>query len=215
MIAANPTGMLIQKIDRHPAVETRNPPTMGPSAMEMPTTAPQTPTACARSRGIGEGVRDDGHGNRVEHGPPDRLEHAEHNEETQAGSQAAEQRPGSEDREADDERAPPSKPISRRARQHQEAGQDEGVGIHHPLQARDRCMQLAPDGREGDVHDGHIESDDEQAHGADEQDPDSPVAAQLVDGHSSAGWRGAARPVCCVCITITTVAVLPPTSRGP
>ena len=27
------------------------PPTIGPSAIEMPNTAPQTPTACARSRG--------------------------------------------------------------------------------------------------------------------------------------------------------------------
>ena len=62
--------------------------------------------------------------------------------------------------------------------------------------------------REGDVHDGHVEADDEQAHGADEQDPDSPVPAQLVDGHSSAGWPGGAGRVCCVFITITTVAVL-------
>ena len=43
--------MLIQKIDRHPAEVTRSPPTIGPSAMEIPTTAPQTPTAWARSRG--------------------------------------------------------------------------------------------------------------------------------------------------------------------
>ena len=50
-IAASPTGRLIQKIDRQPTEETSVPPTIGPSAIEMPNTAPQTPTACARSRG--------------------------------------------------------------------------------------------------------------------------------------------------------------------
>ena len=43
--------MLIQKIDRQPSEETSAPPTIGPSAIEIPNTAPQTPTACARSRG--------------------------------------------------------------------------------------------------------------------------------------------------------------------
>ena len=37
--------MLIKKIDRQPTEETSAPPTIGPSAMEMPNTAPQTPTA--------------------------------------------------------------------------------------------------------------------------------------------------------------------------
>ena len=43
--------MLIQKIERQPTAATSAPPTIGPSAIEMPNTAPQTPTACARSRG--------------------------------------------------------------------------------------------------------------------------------------------------------------------
>ena len=42
---------MIKKIDRQPSEETSVPPTIGPSAIEMPNTAPQTPTACARSRG--------------------------------------------------------------------------------------------------------------------------------------------------------------------
>ena len=50
-IAASAIGMLSQKIDRQPTEETSAPPTIGPSAIEMPNTAPQTPTACARSRG--------------------------------------------------------------------------------------------------------------------------------------------------------------------
>ena len=48
-MAASPTGRLIQKMERHPTVPTRRPPTTGPSAMLTPTTAAHTPTACARS----------------------------------------------------------------------------------------------------------------------------------------------------------------------
>ncbi len=49
--AARPTGTLIQKIERQPTESTSNPPTSGPAAIEMPTTAPHTPMARARSRG--------------------------------------------------------------------------------------------------------------------------------------------------------------------
>jgi hypothetical protein len=31
-------------------------------------------------------------------------------------------------------------------------------------------MQVSPDGRQGDVHDGDVEPDDEEAEAADEQD---------------------------------------------
>ena len=41
----------MKKIDRHPTDVTSTPPTTGPRAMETPTTAPQMPTAWARSRG--------------------------------------------------------------------------------------------------------------------------------------------------------------------
>ena len=43
--------MLSQKIARHPIADTSAPPTIGPSAIEIPNTAPHTPTAWARSRG--------------------------------------------------------------------------------------------------------------------------------------------------------------------
>ena len=45
MIAARPSGMFIRKIHFQPAEETSAPPTIGPSAIEAPNTAPQTPTA--------------------------------------------------------------------------------------------------------------------------------------------------------------------------
>ena len=42
---------MIQKIERQPTESTSTPPTIGPAAIEMPTTAPHTPIARARSRG--------------------------------------------------------------------------------------------------------------------------------------------------------------------
>ena len=49
-MAAIPIGMLTQKMPRHPTVATSTPPSTGPSAMLRPNTAPQTPSARARSR---------------------------------------------------------------------------------------------------------------------------------------------------------------------
>ena len=51
MIAARPSGTFIRKIHSQPAEETSAPPMIGPSAIDAPKTAPQTPTAWARSRG--------------------------------------------------------------------------------------------------------------------------------------------------------------------
>ncbi|WIB11636.1 hypothetical protein DEJ36_11870 [Curtobacterium sp. MCPF17_052] len=47
--AAIPIGTLMRKIARHPTVSVSAPPTSGPTPIETPTTAPQTPTARARS----------------------------------------------------------------------------------------------------------------------------------------------------------------------
>ncbi len=49
MIAAAQIGRLIQNTARQPIPSIRKPPTIGPSAIEMPTTAPQSPSARARS----------------------------------------------------------------------------------------------------------------------------------------------------------------------
>ena len=67
-------------------METSAPPTIGPSAIEMPNTAPQMPTACARSRGSVKVLVmiDIATGFSIE--APTRLEHAEHDEELDASA---------------------------------------------------------------------------------------------------------------------------------
>jgi hypothetical protein len=51
-MAARPIGMLTQKMPRHPTVPIKMPPSTGPSAMDSPKTASQTPMARARSAGL-------------------------------------------------------------------------------------------------------------------------------------------------------------------
>jgi hypothetical protein len=50
-MAATPMGMLTKKMARQSTDWTRAPPTTGPRAMLIPTTAPHTPMAWARSLG--------------------------------------------------------------------------------------------------------------------------------------------------------------------
>jgi hypothetical protein len=45
----------------------------------------------------------------------------------------------------------------------QEAGEGEGVGVDHPLQARRVEAQIATYGRQRDVHDRHVQDDQELA----------------------------------------------------
>ena len=57
MIAATPTGTLTRNTQRQPTESTSAPPRTGPSAMLIPTIAPHTPIAPARSRGSSNTLR--------------------------------------------------------------------------------------------------------------------------------------------------------------
>ena len=82
----------MKKIDRQPTDVTNTPPTTGPKAMDTPTTAPQMPTAWARSRGMVKVfvMIDMATGLSID--PADGLNHPEDNERAQVGGEAAEQR---------------------------------------------------------------------------------------------------------------------------
>ena len=56
-IATSPTGRLTKNTARQPIESTSAPPTIGPSARLIPNIAPQTPIACARSRGSSNTLR--------------------------------------------------------------------------------------------------------------------------------------------------------------
>ncbi|MCW2945334.1 MAG: hypothetical protein JWR24_2051 [Actinoallomurus sp.] len=67
--------------------------------------------------------------------------------------------------------APPD-PVRGGSGEHQEAGYRQGVAVDGPLQAADRGVQVAADGRERDIDGGHVHACDQQAraaHGRHEQ----------------------------------------------
>ncbi|GAA3028246.1 hypothetical protein GCM10020000_00930 [Streptomyces olivoverticillatus] len=120
--------------------------------------------------------------------PPDGLHHAEEDQPLQAGRQAAQQRPEGEDDEPGLEDAPPPDPVGRGPGQHQQRGEDEGVGVDGPLQAGDRGTELLADGGQGHVQHGVVEADDQQAGAADREDEQASAAAEAAGGGRTGPW---------------------------
>jgi len=122
---------------------------------------------------VGDRIRDDRQGHRVEHGAAHGLHDPEQHEPSQAGGDTAQQRAEGEQAEPELEDPAPAEPVRGRAGEHQQAGQDERVGVDGPLQAADRGVQVSLDRRQRDVHDGGVEAHDQQAQAADGQDEPS------------------------------------------
>jgi hypothetical protein len=54
-------------------------------------------------------------------------------------------------------------------RQHQEAREDQGVGVDRPLETADDGVQVVLNGGQRDVDDGDVDADDEEAHATNRQ----------------------------------------------
>jgi hypothetical protein len=143
----------------------------------MPTTAPHTPLAR-----VGEGVGDDGHGDRVEHRAADGLHHAEDDQQLQAGRERAQQRAEAEDHQARHEDPLAADPVGRGAGEHQQRRQHQRVGVDGPLQTGRARVQVALEGGQGDVQNGVVQTHDQQAHAADREHQQTPAVAQV--GHA-------------------------------
>ena len=150
---------------------TRTPPTTGPSAMETPTTAPQIPTAWARSRGLVKVLVmiDIATGFSID--PPTAWTMRKTMRVSRSGATLQSSEPAANvvSPMTKVRRAPEA--VGRRTGDHQEAGQHEGVGVDRPLEARERGVEVVPDGGQRDVHDGDVDPDDQEAHGADRRMP--------------------------------------------
>ena len=68
-----------------------------------------------------------------------------------------------EDRHAGLERELAPEAVAERAEHEQQAGEDEQVGVDHPLQLRGGSVELVLQRRQGDVEDRVVEPDDHQA----------------------------------------------------
>ena len=169
-IAAIPMGTLTMNTDRQPTESTSTPPTTGPSAMLMPNRAPHTPIAWARSRGSSNTLRMIDIATGLSIDPPIAWMMRAAMSSPRLGATAHSSEPKENSGQAALEDTPTAEAVGRRPRQHQQAGDDQRVGVDRPLQPRQRGVKRSVDRRERDVDDRGVQADDEQAHRADAED---------------------------------------------
>jgi hypothetical protein len=120
--------------------------------------------------GVMEGIGNDGERHGVEHGGAEPLHCAEGDECLDGGRGAAEDRTGGEQDEAGLKDPATPNAVRDGAGEHEEAGDDQGIGVEDPLELREAGTEVALNGRQRDVHDGDIHADHEQAGTADGKD---------------------------------------------
>jgi hypothetical protein len=101
-----------------------------------------------------------------------------------------------EDDQPDLEGAGPSEPVAERAHRQEQPGEDEDVGVDHPLELGGRGPECPLERRQGDVQDGVVEADDDEAEGQDAEDRpaagvDPRVDRRIGNGHLGVSWDGA------------------------
>ncbi len=133
--------------------------------------------------GVGKDVGDDGEGDGVEHGSAEALDGSKGDELVDGVGERAEKRPEAEGRQADEEAAAAAEAVGHGAGEHEEGGDDEGVGVEDPLQAGELGVEIVLDGGEGDVDDGDVHPDEQEGAAADGED------GVGMDG-GVGGWHG-------------------------
>jgi hypothetical protein len=87
-----------------------------------------------------------------------------------------------EQQQPEDEHPPVAEQVGGAPAQQQEAGEDEHVGVDHPLEVDGREAQVGPDRRQRHVDHRDVEHDHELGQAAEREDP----AAMQVLGHADA-----------------------------
>ena len=131
-------GTLTNRIHRHDRYWVRIPPNRAPAAPPPAATALHTPKALARARWSRKVtvrmVRVAGR----EHGGAHPLEAAGGDQGGLVGGEAAEQAGRGEQREAEQEDPPSAEQVGQPPAEEEQAAEGQGVGGHHPLEARRR-----------------------------------------------------------------------------
>jgi hypothetical protein len=117
------------------------------------------------------------HGGR--HGAADALDEARADQHRLALGQAADHRRDGEDREAEQEDAPPADQVAEPAGQQQQSAEGDQVGVDHPRERRLREAEVALDRRQRDVHDRGVE--DDHQHPDAQHDEREPARAGVFD----------------------------------
>ena len=162
-----PTGRLMKKIARQSTSSVSAPPSSTPMAAPAPPTAPQTPSALARSRAV-EGGRDDRQRGRGEHRGAEALAGAGGEQRGGVAGERRDERGGGEHAQAGEEHAPAAEQVGGAAAEQQQAAEDQRVAGDRPADvAAGRCS--GPRARSGsatftarDVEDDHELGDGQQ-----------------------------------------------------
>jgi hypothetical protein len=113
-------------------------------------------------------------------GATDALDRPSEDELTRGGREGCCGRPGGEDRQPDDEQAFAPEPIAERRAGQQQDGEGEGVGIHHPLELRDRGAEIGADDGQGGGDDEVVEGGHEDRECGDQERPGGTVHPRLL-----------------------------------
>jgi hypothetical protein len=109
----------------------------------------------------GEHVRDEGEGGRERHGGPEPHHRPGRDELSRAGGEPAGQAGRAEHGEPSQQHALAAEPVGQAAERQQQRGEDQVVGVDHPLQLGGGGMQLAHQRGQRHVHDRGVEVDHE------------------------------------------------------
>src|ERR1700728_3013614 len=101
---------------------------------------------------------------------PQTLNGTKSNQAANAGRQAAQHRSSCEEREPKLEDSPAPETIGNGTREHEQAGDHKGIRVEDPLQSRQRGMKFVLNGRQRNINNGYIHTNQQQAHAADAED---------------------------------------------
>ena len=107
---------------------------------------------------------------------PEALEPAGEDQELGRGREPVQERGDGEDHEPDQEQPLSPDQVAGAPAEEQEAAEDQGVGVDHPLQLGRRHLEVLLDRGQRDVHDGRVQDDHELRH-ADEAEDEPGIGA--------------------------------------
>ena len=163
MIATAATGTLTRKIEPHEKCSSSQPPVIGPAATPTPTMAAHSPMALARFTGSVKMLVISPRVVGKMTAAPTPIAARAAIRPSAVFTWAATADVIANSGEAGAEPAPSAVAVGQAARRQQQAGHDQGVGVDDPLQLRGVGVEFARQRGQGDVDDGGVDADDEDA----------------------------------------------------
>ena len=175
------SGTSAQKTLPQAKCSSSSPPATGPAATPMPTTAPQTPSAAARSRRSGKVLLmiESVVGKISAAKAP--ITNAGGDQRAGVGDDGADRAGRGEADQPDDQRRPPAEAVGEAAGGQHQPGEGEVVAVDDPLQLAGAGVELVGMRRQGHVDDRGVEVDREDGGADREQDGELPFMGSSAD----------------------------------